>query len=143
MGRLYHKWWNMRKCQKCQKSSSILEKLCFQTLIMINYCVLNIPSVLSKHLNTFSKIICPFWGTTLEPVLKDSPTQNKLLGCCRWLDWEHFHNMENIKQMSEQLNVSMGSMPMWWGALRVSLRLALPDILWLPFALMLVLLVFI
>lgn len=51
--------------------------------------------------------------------------------------------MENIKQMKEQWNVSLGSVLLWRGALRVSARLVLPDILWLPFSLMLVLFVFI
>lgn len=51
--------------------------------------------------------------------------------------------MENIKQIREQCNVSLGCVLLWWGALRVPVWLTLPDILWLPFALMLVLLVFI
>lgn len=45
--------------------------------------------------------------------------------------------------MREQRNVSLGSLLLWSGALRVSLWSALPDILRLPFALMLVFLVFI
>lgn len=74
---------------------------------------------------------------------KDETTQNKLLDCSPWFDCDDFHNMENIKQMREQQNVSLGCVLLRWGAMRVSVRLAFPDILRLPFALMLVLLVFI